>query len=82
MVQNLRSREDYLVAPALVDDVKELTKEATIPEPREDFQRVVNSIQITKAGNLECSPLTKQERRKFLTDDALGIQYGQPELRR
>lgn len=51
--------------------------QAKIPQPREDLRRVVNSMQITKMGNLECSPVTNEERHRFLTDDRLGIQYGQ-----
>jgi hypothetical protein len=40
--------------------------QATIPLPQEDALRVVNEI----------SPITPDERRLFLVDDALGRQYG------
>ena len=51
--------------------------QATIPYPCEDAVRAVNSIQLTPAGSSEVVPLTSEERERFLTDDALGRQYGQ-----
>jgi len=50
--------------------------QAEIPEPREGVSRVVNSIQIAKTGQSDSTPVTPQERDRFLNDDALGKQYG------
>ena len=50
--------------------------QATIPHPREDAVRVVNSIQLTPDTSPQITPITSDERRRFLTDDALGRQYG------
>lgn len=50
--------------------------QATISQPREDAVRVVNSIQLTPMTSAEISPITADERKRFLTDDALGRQYG------
>lgn len=49
---------------------------ATIPHPRDDSVRVVNSIQLTPITSAEIAPITPDERKRFLTDDALGRQYG------
>ena len=49
---------------------------ATIPHPREDAVRAVNSIQLTPAGSPGVVPMTDAERERFLSDDALGRQYG------
>jgi hypothetical protein len=50
--------------------------QATIPEPRNDVPRIVNSIQLTKAGRAVDLPITREERTRFLMDDALGQAYG------
>ncbi len=50
--------------------------QATIPHPREDAVRAVNSVQLTPAGSSGLVPMTDAEREQFLTDDALGRQYG------
>lgn len=48
--------------------------QAEIPEPRDDIPRVVNSIQIAKAGQSDSTPVTPEERDRFLNDYALGRQ--------
>jgi hypothetical protein len=50
--------------------------QATIPHPRVDALRVVNSIQLTLQSSGESVPITPEERSQFLVDDALGRQYG------
>ncbi len=50
--------------------------QATIPQPREDAFRVVNSIQLALHSGEEDIPVSRKERTQFLSDDALGRQYG------
>jgi hypothetical protein len=50
--------------------------QATVPDPRDDAIRVVNSIQLTLDSSDKEQPITSDERTLFLHDDALGRHYG------
>ena len=54
--------------------------QATVPNPREEALRVVNSIQLTLKSSDESSPITGNERTQFLTDDSLGRHYGRERM--
>ena len=52
--------------------------EAVVPHPQKDALRVINSIHVTPLATDVSSPITGEERERFLTDDALGTEYGKP----
>jgi hypothetical protein len=54
--------------------------QATIPHPREDALRVVNSIHLTPESSGMDQPITTDERNQFLHDDSLDRHYGRQNM--